>query len=59
MLFAAAEYGRADIIKSAAKALQEAFPDEDLGRLLGDARSEDGRSLLEVACSADKVDAVS
>lgn len=78
MLFAAAEYGRADIIASAAKSLQEkldgAATAEDLSTALGEARSEDGlephsnramlqaawhrRSLLDVACSSEKVDAV-
>ncbi|KAJ8600071.1 hypothetical protein CTAYLR_001876 [Chrysophaeum taylorii] len=59
VLFAAAEYGRADIIGSAATSLKGKLEEgEELGVVLGKARSEEGQSLLEVACSNGKVDAV-
>ena len=62
VLFAAAEYGRADIVASAAKSLQEKLeaPGDpvDLGRVLGDATNDAGARLLEVACDHGKVDAV-
>ncbi|KAJ1446847.1 hypothetical protein M885DRAFT_545091 [Pelagophyceae sp. CCMP2097] len=63
VLFAAATYGRADIVASAAKALATKrsvviggpviLADE-----LGKARNEAGHALLEVACAHGKVDAV-
>ena len=62
VLFAAAEYGRADIVASAAKSLQEKLeaPGDpvDLGRVLGDATNDAGARLLQVACDHGKVDAV-
>jgi len=59
VLFAAAEYGRADIVASAAAALKEKLaPGEDLAEALGAARNDDDASLLEKACSSNKVDAV-
>ena len=46
VLFAAAEYGRADIVASAAAALKEKLaPGEDLAEALGAARNDDDASL--------------
>lgn len=59
VLFAAAQYGRADIVASAASSLKAKLEEgEDLADALGAARNEEGASLLEAACAADKVDAV-
>lgn len=59
VLFAAAEYGRADIVASAAGMLKEKLaPGEDLAEALGAARNDADESLLEKACACQKVDAV-
>ena len=59
VLFMAAQYGRADIIGSAAQSLKAKLEEgADLATALGVARNEENKSLLEVACDKDKIDAI-